>query len=117
MIRFSASIQVYVSLEALDFRCGLNGLLSRIQKMFGHLPQEHYLFLFCDRRCKKVKAVFWDKNGFMLLYKRLETGIFQFPKIRAGTISLNRLQLECLLSGMNFIVPMANKPNEYSVFS
>lgn len=117
MIRFSALIQVYVSLETLDFRCGLNGLLARIQTTFGHLPQKDYLFLFCDGRRKKIKAVFWDKNGFVLLYKRLEAGRFQFPKIREGKIALNRLQLECLLSGMNFIAPTCNKVNEYSVFS
>ena len=117
MIYFDESIQVYVSLETLDFRCGLNGLLARIQTTFGHTPQKDYLFLFCDGRRKKIKAVFWDKNGFMLLYKRLEAGTFQFPKNRAGKIQLDRLQLECLLSGMNFIAPTCDKPNEYSVFS
>jgi len=117
MIQFSASIKVYASLETLDFRRGLNGLLTLIQATFGHAPQDDYLFLFCDSSRKKIKAVFWDKNGFMLLYKRLEVGKFQFPKIREGKIQLNRLQLECLLSGMNFIVPKCDKPNEYSVFS
>ena len=117
MIRFSESIQVYVSLESLDFRRGLDGLLALIQTTFGHAPQEDYLFLFCDRSRKKIKAVFWDKNGFILLYKRLESDKFKFPKIREGKIQLDRLQLECLLSGMNFIVPKCDKPNEYSVFS
>lgn len=117
MIQFSASIRVYVSFEAVDFRRGLDGLLSVIQSRFDRTPQDDYLFLFCDGSRKKIKAVLWDKNGFMLLYKRLEAGKFQFPKIREGKIQLNRLQLECLLSGMTFIAPTCDKPNEYSVFS
>ena len=117
MIYFSESIKVYVSFASIDFRRGLNGLLALVEATFGHAPQEDYLFLFCDGSRKKIKAVLWDKNGFILLYKRLEAGKFQFPKIREGKIQLNRLQFEYLLSGMNFIVPKCDKPNEYSVFS
>lgn len=69
MISFSESIRVYISLESIDFRRGLNGLLGLIQETFDHEPQEDYLFLFCDRSRKKIKAVFWDRNGFMLIYK------------------------------------------------
>jgi transposase len=117
MIRFSESIRVYVSFARIDFRRGLDGLLALIQETFGHEAQENYLFIFCDASRKKIKVVWWDRNGFMRLYKRLEAGKFQFPKIRSGKIQLNRLQFECLLSGMNFIDTNANKVNEYSVFS
>jgi len=117
MIQFSASVRVYVSFEAIDFRRGLDGLLSLIQSTFGVLPQADYLFLFCDGSRKKIKVLWWDKNGFMLLYKRLEGGKFQFPKIREGKIELSRLQLECLLLGMSFISPIASKPCEYCFFS
>ena len=117
MIRFSESIRVYVSFDVIDFRRGLDGLLSLIQSVFSCAPQEEYLFLFFDRSGKKIKAVFFDKNGFVLLYKRLEVGKFQFPKNRQGKIELNRLQLECLLSGMNFMPTTRVKANEYTVFS
>lgn len=117
MIQFSASIRVYVNFEVVDFRRGLDGLLSLIQSTFARNPQEDYLFLFCDGSRKKIKAVFWDKNGFVLLYKRLEVGKFQFPKNREGKIELNRLQLECLLSGMSFLLQNREKPCQYSVFN
>lgn len=117
MIRFSESTRVYVSFASVDFRRGLNGLLSLIQETFSCEPQEKYLFLFCDASRKKIKVVWWDKNGFMLLYKRLEVGTFQFPKIREGKIQLNRLQFECLLSGMEFTHKNSLKVNKYSVFS
>lgn len=117
MIYFKDSILVYVNFCSVDFRLGLNGLLALIESVFGERPQGEYLFLFRDRTGKKIKAVYWDHNGFMMLYKRLEVGGFQFPKNRAGKIELNRLQLECLLAGMDFVAPKCSKPNEYSVFS
>ncbi len=117
MIRFSDSICVQVSLAPVDFRLGLNGLLMLIGEVFSKNPQEEYLFLFRDRTRKKIKAVYWDKNGFTLLYKRMETEKFQFPKLIDGEIQLNRLQLECLLSGMDFMRESALKPNEYVVYS
>ena len=117
MFRFTDSIRVYVSAEPIDFRRGLNGLLSLIEATFGHTPQAEYLFLFRDRHRKKIKAVFWDKNGFILFYKRLEDGHFQFPKNRRGKMELNRLQLECLLSGMDFMPRTPDSSTVYSVFS
>lgn len=117
MMYFSESIQVYVSLEVIDFRRGLDGLLGLVESTFGHAPQEPYLFLFRDRSRRKIKALFWDKNGFVLLYKRLENGKFQFPKNQEGNIELNRLQLECLLSGMSFASTLKTQQQKYSVFS
>lgn len=117
MIYFEESIQVYVSLGVTDFRRGLDGLLGLVESTFGHAPQERYLFLFRDRSRRKIKALFWDKNGFVLLYKRLENGKFQFPKNQEGNIELNRLQLECLLSGMSFTSTLQTQQNKYSIFS
>jgi transposase len=116
MMYFKDKLQVYVSLGTIDFRCGLDRLLMLIEATFGHAPQEPYLFLFCDKRRGKLKALFWHDNGFVLLYKRLESGKFQFPKHQAGNVLLNRLQLECLLSGMSFMPSVSSAQQKYSVF-
>jgi transposase len=117
MMYFDESIQVYVNLGAVDFRRGLDGLLALVEKTFGHVPQERYLFIFRDKSGRKIKALLWDKNGFVLLYKRLEEGKFQFPKNQQGNIELNRLQLECLLSGMSFAATLKKEQQRYSVWS
>lgn len=117
MITFKETVSVYVSLSAIDFRKGLDGLLIMIGEVFEKSPQDEHLFLFRDRTGKKLKGVYWDGNGFMMLYKRLEVGKFQFPKIQLGEMHLGRLQLECLLSGMNFTRNNLEKPNKYAVFS
>jgi transposase len=116
MISFREDLSVQVNLSPVDFRLGLNGLLALIESVFGKSPQGNYLFLFRDRTRKKIKVVYWDQNGFVLMYKRLEVGHFQFPKIFNGEMQLNRLQFECLLSGINFITQTPVEPREYCVF-
>ncbi len=117
MISFDASIKVFVSLEPIDFRKGLHGLLALIISVFNQPAQGPYLFLFRDRTARKIKAIYWDENGFVLLYKCLSIGKFQFPKNKNGEIRLDRLQLECLLSGMQFIKNNAINNAMYSVFN
>ncbi len=117
MINFDASIQVFVSLESIDFRKGAHGLLAMVASVFNQPAQGPHMFLFRDRTGRKIKAIYWDKNGFMLLYKCLSTGKFQFPKLENGTMQLDRLQFECLLSGMQFIKNNAVNNDKYSLFS
>jgi len=117
MIDFDASIQVFVSLEPIDFRKGLHGLLTLITSVFNQPAQGSHMFLFRDRTGRKIKAIYWDENGFMLLYKILSTGKFQFPKLKNGEMQLDRLQLECLLAGMQFIKNNSINTDSYSIFN
>lgn len=116
MIAFPVSLQVFVSLEPIDFRKGLHGLLALIESAFQPSVQGRNLFLFRDRTGRKIKAIYWDNNGFVLLYKVLSAGKFQFPALKNGSMQLDRLQLECLLSGMNFMRQTPFKDNEYTAF-
>lgn len=117
MIAFDASLQVFVSLEPIDFRKGMNGLLALIVGTFVQPAQGPHMFLFRDRTGRKIKALYWDSNGFMLLYKCLSVGKFQFPKLKNGSMQLDRLQFECLLSGMQFMKNNAINNDKYSLFN
>ena len=59
---------------------GLNGLAAIVQQEFSLDPFTNTLFLFCGRRRDRIKALYWEGNGFILLYKRLESGSFQWPR-------------------------------------
>lgn len=117
MIAFDASLQVFVSLEPIDFRKGMNGLLALIAGAFAQPAQGPHMFLFRDRTGRKIKALYWDSNGFMLLYKCLSAGKFQFPKLKNGSMQLDRLQFECLLSGMQFMKNNSINNDKYSLFN
>lgn len=62
-------------------RKSIDGLSMLVVEALGLSPQaKTTLYLFRNRGGDKFKALLWEGNGFMLLYKRLEKGRFQFPK-------------------------------------
>jgi transposase len=65
-------------------------------------PFAPHLFAFCNRRRDKLKILFWDHNGFWLLYRRLERGAFRWPRPEPGqrTGVITRRQLGWLLDGL-----------------
>ena len=60
-------------------RKGIDGLCSLVQEHYGKELRTHDLFLFCGRRTDRIKGILWEGDGFLLLYKRLEEGRFQWP--------------------------------------
>lgn len=60
-----------------DLRGGIDGLASIVQQQFELDPFINTLFLFCGRRRDRIKVLYWEGDGFVLLYKRLESGSFQ----------------------------------------
>ena len=60
-----------------DLRRGIDGLAAIVQQQFELDPFTNTLFLFWGRRWGRIKALDWEGDGFVLLYKRLESGSFQ----------------------------------------
>ena len=54
-----------------DMRKSIDGLMMIIRDNYGMDPYGNSLYLFCGRRCDRIKALHFDKDGFILLYKRL----------------------------------------------
>jgi len=65
-------------------------------------PVSGQLFLFRNRQANKIKMLWWDNNGFWLLYKRLEKGRLKFPAHQDAVMELSRDELIWLLSGIDF---------------
>ena len=61
-------------------RCGIDGLAGIITDKYNLDLFNDALFLFCGRKKDRFKALYWDKDGFILLYKRIEKGNFQWPR-------------------------------------
>lgn len=103
--------------EAVDFRRQIDGLVLLVADHLQLNPVSGQLFLFRDRRAKKIKILFWDRNGFWLLYKRLEKGKFKFPSLTEGVMQLTHDQLSWLLSGLDYwkhcLLPNVNPSNFY----
>lgn len=77
---FTGADRVYIACGYTDLRNGIDGLASFVQQQFDLDPFSNTLFLFCGRRRNRIKALFWERNGFVLLYKRLEFVSFHWPR-------------------------------------
>lgn len=99
MIRFNEISNIYLSMEAVDLRKGIDGYALLVQDSYKLDPFSDAMFIFINRNHNKLKCLYWDGSGFWLLYKRLEKGHFKI-KNKDGCISITHQQLEWLLQGL-----------------
>lgn len=95
------SPQIWVCNQAVDFRKSIDGLCYVLQDQFGRHPQDG-IYVFYNRHRNKVKILGWHKNGFVLIYKRLEKGHFYMAKDNNGCVTLDVKQLSWLIAGLDW---------------
>ena len=105
---FSGADRVYVACGYTDLRRGIDGLATIVQQQFELDPFTNTLFLFCGRRRDRIKALYWDGDGFLLLYKRLERGSFQWPRSETEARALTSQQYRWLMEGLSIDQPKAH---------
>ena len=106
---FSCSCPVYIACRYTDLRRGIDGLANLVKSQFQMDPFQRALFLFCGRRRDRLKALYWEGDGFLLLYKRLESGSFQWPPSTEEVQALTPQQYRWLMEGLKTEQPKANK--------
>lgn len=107
---FTGAEKVYIACGYTDLRKGIDGLATLVQSQFQLDPFTNTLFLFCGRRKDRIKALYWEGNGFVLLYKRLESGSFQWPRNGEEVRKLTAQQYRWLMEGLQIDQPRAHKP-------
>ncbi len=111
---FDASIWFYR--QPVDFRKQIDGLVILVTDILEQNPTCGQLFVFRNKQADKVKLLYWEDNGFWLLYKRIEQGRFIFPTQSASAMSLSKSQLQWLLSGLDIARHKALEPLVYQHF-
>jgi transposase len=81
-------------------RKSIDGLSAIVSQNFRLDPFQNAIFLFCGRRRDRLKVLFWEGDGFLLLYKRLENGVFQWPKTTEDVREITPQQYRWLLEGL-----------------
>ena len=102
MIVPPTGIRVLVATKPVDFRKGMDGLAAYVQEAFKSDPFSGVIYVFRAKRADRVKLLFWDQTGLVLLTKRLEDGRFRWPAVQDGVMRLSPAQLSALLEGLDW---------------
>ena len=107
---FTGAERVFIACGYTDLRRGIDGLASLVQTQFQLDPFTNTLFLFCGRRRDRIKGLYWEGNGLVLLYKRLESGSFQWPRSEAEAKELTSQPYRWLMEALQIDQPKAQRP-------
>jgi transposase len=107
-----SEVRIFVKPGITDMRKQINGLSIIVEEELKINLFNKNLFIFCNRNKKRLKILYWDKNGFCLWLKRLEKDKFPWPKNEEEAKEISFDELKMLLDGINFF--QAHKRLEYS---
>ena len=107
MIDLSCVSNYYVACGYTDLRRGIDGLAEIVMRQYGTALDEESLFLFCGRRTDRIKALYYSGDGYILLYKRLTGGKFQWPRSAEELRKLDAQSFRWLMEGLQIEQPKA----------
>jgi transposase len=92
-------MKYFLYVQTTDMRKGFRGLSGLVRNELERDPTDGSVYIFINRRRDKIKLLVWDRTGFVLYYKSLESGTFEFPKDHGLVISWDILWM--ILEGIS----------------
>lgn len=102
--------QFYIRYGYTDMRKQIDGLAALIQSQVE--MEEGVLFLFCGRKADRMKGLFWDGTGYVLVYKRLSNSRFQWPRNAEDLKRITPQEYRWLMEGLSIYQTKAIRPTE-----
>lgn len=85
-----SGVRIFVCTEPVDMRRGFDRLAQTAKEVLGVDPlRGGVLCVFANRRASRIKVLWFERNGYCLLYKRLHRAVFELPMAGAGTASVH----------------------------
>lgn len=106
------SVRIYVYTEPVDMRRGFDGLALLARTAMGQDPRSGVLLVFTNRRADRLKALWWDRNGYCVLYKRAHRAVFELPSKddpNCASVRIDGKFLAQLLAGKPKVVKRRSK--------
>ncbi len=100
MIQITPQMRIFAAVSFVDFRKGIDGLVSCCKQLLHKDPFSGALFLFRNRQKTSLKILVYDGQGFWLCTKRLSKGSFQWwpeNSLKTSTIQMQANELQTLL--------------------
>jgi transposase len=85
---------IFIVCGKTDLRKGIDGLAAIVQHEYNLDVYDDALFLFCGGRRDRFKMLYYEKDGFLLLYKRLDQGQLRWPRSKKASINPKQFLLE-----------------------
>lgn len=103
MLTLPPGVRVFVATTRVDGRKGIDGLSALVRSQFGLDPLSGALFVFFSRRADRVRVLHWDRDGYVLITKRLEIGHFRTPwrSEPGGHVVVEAAELLLVLEGID----------------
>ena len=104
MLSFPPAVRIWLAAAPVDLRRSFDRLAAEVQERLHNDPLSGHVFVFKNKRGDRVKLLYWDEDGYVIVYKRLEAGTFAFPA--AGShptrVTLRAAELAMLLDGVDW---------------
>ena len=95
-----SGVRIFIANESTDLRKSFDGLAGLVRDVMRADPLLGDLYVFRNKTGRRVKILFWDRTGWVLWYKRLESGVFRFPVGQTQAVQIEAMQLRLLLDGI-----------------
>jgi len=93
--------RMFVATEFVDGRKGIDGLAALVRARFAENPLSGTMFVFFSRRADRVRVLYWDRDGYVLIMKRLEKGRYKLPWLaEQGRVVIEAAELLLVLEGI-----------------
>jgi len=104
MLNFPPAVRIWLGNQSVDMRRGFDGLAEQVRQHLQADPLSGHVFVFRNKRGDRLKLLYWDEDGFVIVYKRLEQGTFRWPAMTPGqqSVKLRAAELTMLLYGIDW---------------
>jgi transposase len=104
VILLPRAVRIYIATEPVSLRKSFDGLSNEVRTVLARDPLSGHVFTFLNRRKNQVKLLVWTRGGFTVVHKRLERGVFAFPRrVKPGVthVEIDVHELSMLLEGID----------------
>ena len=101
MLSLPTSVRIWLATQPTDLRKSFDTLAEVVRQQLQADPLSGQLFVFRNKRADRVKLLYWDEDGFVIVYKRLEVGTFRFPTAETAGVHIRAADLQMLLDGVD----------------
>lgn len=105
----SLATNIYIVTGYTDMRKSIDGLCAIVMDQFKEKPDSHSIYMFCGKRCDRIKVLLREPDGFVLLYKKLDViqDRYRWPRNKSEVKSITWQQFDRLMSGLDIEQPKA----------